>query len=81
MPTVHLSCVGDGAGGHLSQSKKTELFIRSFARVYTSNSICVALDWLFPFFIVTGYVFTDWLYKDWCFLLSHAHAPWLSPYR
>jgi len=47
-----------------SRKAKTELFIRSFARVYTPIVFALALAiTLFPFFIVTEYVFTGWLYK------------------
>lgn len=53
-----------------SRKAKTELFIRSFARVYTPIVFALALAiTLFPFFIVTEYVFTDWLYKALVFLV------------
>lgn len=53
-----------------SRKAKTELFIRSFARIYTPIVFVLALAiTVFPSFIVPGYVFDDWLYRALVFLV------------
>lgn len=53
-----------------SRKAKTELFIRSFARVYTPIVFALALAiTVIPFFIVSDYVFADWLYRALVFLV------------
>jgi Cd2+/Zn2+-exporting ATPase len=53
-----------------SRKAKTELLIRRLAKVYTpivvylAIAICIA-----PYFFVTDYVFTDWLYRALIFLV------------
>lgn len=53
-----------------SRKAKTELLIRKFARVYTPIvfALAVALA-VMPYFFVTDYVFTDWLYRALVFLV------------
>ena len=49
---------------------KTELFIRSFAKVYTPAVVVLAaLLVLLPAFFVSQYVFQDWLYRGLVFLV------------
>ncbi len=49
---------------------KTELFIRSFARVYTPIVVLLAsLLVLSPYFFANPYVFDDWLYRGLVFLV------------
>jgi Cd2+/Zn2+-exporting ATPase len=53
-----------------SRKAKTELFIRSFARVYTPIVFALALAiTVIPSFIVPDYVFADWLYRALVFLV------------
>jgi Cd2+/Zn2+-exporting ATPase len=53
-----------------SRKAKTELFIRSFARVYTPIVFTLALGiTVIPSFIVQDYVFADWLYRALVFLV------------
>lgn len=53
-----------------SRKAKTELFIRSFARVYTPGVVLLAtLLVILPAFFVTPYVFDDWLYRGLVFLV------------
>lgn len=53
-----------------SRKAKTELFIRSFARIYTPIVFALALAiTVIPSFIVPGYVFDDWLYRALVFLV------------
>ncbi|MEN6322822.1 MAG: heavy metal translocating P-type ATPase [Proteiniphilum sp.] len=53
-----------------SRKAKTELFIRSFARVYTPIVFALALAiTVIPFFIVSDYIFADWLYRALVFLV------------
>ncbi|MDD3956821.1 MAG: heavy metal translocating P-type ATPase [Proteiniphilum sp.] len=53
-----------------SRKAKTELFIRSFARVYTPIVFALALAiTVIPSFIVQDYVFADWLYRALVFLV------------
>lgn len=53
-----------------SRKAKTELFIRSFARVYTPIVFALALAiTMIPSFIVPDYVFADWLYRALVFLV------------
>lgn len=53
-----------------SRKAKTELLIRRFARIYTPIVFLLAvLITVVPFFIVTPYVFSDWLYRALVFLV------------
>ncbi len=53
-----------------SRKAKTELFIRSFARVYTPIVFALALAiTVIPSFVVPDYVFADWLYRALVFLV------------
>lgn len=53
-----------------SKKAKTELFIRSFARIYTPAVVFLAaLLIILPFFVVSPYVFEDWLYRGLVFLV------------
>src|SRR5690554_952141 len=53
-----------------SRKSKTELFIRKFARVYTPIVVFLAICLtLLPYFIVSEYVFQDWLYRALVFLV------------
>lgn len=56
---------------HASARKaKTELLIRRFARIYTPLVFFLALSLtLLPYFIVSDYVFADWLYRALVFLV------------
>ncbi|MBU2996700.1 cadmium-translocating P-type ATPase [Cellulophaga baltica] len=53
-----------------ARKSKTELFIRKFARVYTPivTFLAIAVTFL-PYFFVTDYVFSDWLYRALIFLV------------
>ncbi|MGM0459668.1 MAG: heavy metal translocating P-type ATPase [Bacteroidota bacterium] len=53
-----------------SRKAKTELFIRSFAKVYTPAVVFLAaLLVVVPAFFVSGYVFEEWLYRGLVFLV------------
>lgn len=53
-----------------SRKAKTELFIRSFARVYTPVVVLLAaLLVILPSFLVSPYVFDEWLYRGLVFLV------------
>ncbi|MEX0680345.1 MAG: heavy metal translocating P-type ATPase [Balneolales bacterium] len=53
-----------------SRKAKTELFIRSFAKIYTPIVVLLAaLLVAVPFFVVSPYVFQDWLYRGLVFLV------------
>ena len=53
-----------------SRKSKTELFIRKFARIYTPIVVFLAICLtLLPYFIVSEYVFQDWLYRALVFLV------------
>jgi len=53
-----------------SRKAKTELLIRKFARVYTPAVFFLAVAiTVLPYFLVTDYIFTDWLYKALVFLV------------
>jgi Cd2+/Zn2+-exporting ATPase len=53
-----------------SRKAKTELLIRRFARVYTPVVFLSALLLtLLPFFIISDYVFAEWLYRALVFLV------------
>ena len=53
-----------------ARKSKTELFIRKFARIYTPIVVFLAISLTFlPFFFVTDYVFSDWLYRALIFLV------------
>lgn len=56
---------------HASTRKaKTELLIRRFARIYTPAVFFLALGLtVLPYFFVSDYVFTDWLYRALVFLV------------
>ena len=56
---------------HASARKaKTELLIRRFARIYTPLVFFLALTLtILPYFIVSDYVFADWLYRALVFLV------------
>ncbi len=53
-----------------SRKAKTELFIRSFARIYTPVVVLLAsLLVVIPYFFVSPYYFDDWLYRGLVFLV------------
>jgi Cd2+/Zn2+-exporting ATPase len=53
-----------------SRKAKTELLIRRFAKIYTPIVFLMALLIAFiPYFLVTDYVFNDWLYRALIFLV------------
>ncbi len=53
-----------------SRKSKTELFIRKFAKVYTSMVVFSAIPLSFlPYFFVDDYVFETWLYRALIFLV------------
>lgn len=53
-----------------SRKAKTELFIRSFAKVYTPAVVLLAtLLVVIPALFVTPYIFEDWLYRSLVFLV------------
>ena len=53
-----------------SRKAKTELFIRSFARVYTPIVVFLAaMLVIIPAFFATPYIFQDWLYRGLVFLV------------
>lgn len=53
-----------------SRKAKTELLIRRFARIYTPIVFLLALIVTFvPYFFVTDYIFSEWLYKALVFLV------------
>ena len=53
-----------------SRKAKTELLIRRFARIYTPAVFALALMiTIIPFFVVSDYVFSDWLYRALVFLV------------
>lgn len=53
-----------------SRKAKTELFIRKFARIYTPIVVLLAtLLVLIPYFFVSEYSFSDWLYRALIFLV------------
>lgn len=53
-----------------SRKAQTELFIRKFSRIYTPVVVLLALVVLFlPYFFVSTYVFSDWLYRSLIFLV------------
>jgi Cd2+/Zn2+-exporting ATPase len=54
----------------ITRKAPTELFIRKFAKVYTPAVVAVAtLLVVAPFFILSDYVFRDWLYRGLLFLV------------
>lgn len=53
-----------------AQKAPTELFIRKFAKVYTPAVVGMAFAIaILPFFFVSGYLFSDWLYRALIFLV------------
>lgn len=53
-----------------ARKSKTELFIRKFARIYTPIVVFLAIALTFlPYFFVTHYVFSEWLYRALIFLV------------
>ncbi|MDR2918401.1 MAG: cadmium-translocating P-type ATPase [Tannerella sp.] len=53
-----------------SRKAKTELLIRKFARIYTPIVFFLALALtVIPYFIVSDYIFSDWLYRALVFLV------------
>ena len=53
-----------------SRKAKTELLIRKFARIYTPIVFFLALAiTVIPYFVVSNYVFDDWLYRALVFLV------------
>ena len=53
-----------------AQKAPTELFIRKFAKIYTPIVVLLAvLITLLPYFVVSDYVFKDWLYRALVFLV------------
>jgi len=53
-----------------ARKAKTELFIRKFAKIYTPIVFFLAVALvIIPFFIVSNYVFTQWLYRALIFLV------------
>lgn len=52
------------------RKSKTELFIHKFARIYTPIIFGLAvLITIIPYFLVSDYVFTDWIYRALVFLV------------
>lgn len=61
-----LALVQDAA----SRKAKTELLIRRLARIYTPAVFALALMiTIIPFFVVSDYLFSDWLYRALVFLV------------
>ncbi|SEL97725.1 Cd2+/Zn2+-exporting ATPase [bacterium A37T11] len=53
-----------------ARKAKTELFIRHFARIYTPIVFFLAVALVaIPYFVVSDYVFSDWLYRGLVFLV------------
>ena len=53
-----------------ARKSPTQLFISKFAKIYTPIVVFLAVGiCLLPYFFVTDYVFTDWLYKALVFLV------------
>lgn len=53
-----------------SQKAPTELFIRKFAKIYTPIVVFMAIAiCLVPYFVVSTYIFNDWLYRALVFLV------------
>ncbi|MEZ5057108.1 MAG: heavy metal translocating P-type ATPase [Saprospiraceae bacterium] len=53
-----------------SRKSKTELLIRRLAKIYTPIVVYLAIAiCVLPYFFVTDYVFTDWLYRALIFLV------------
>lgn len=53
-----------------SQKAPTELFIRKFAKIYTPIVVLLAVAiCVLPYFFVTDYQFSDWLYRALVFLV------------
>src|SRR5690606_10515206 len=53
-----------------SQKAPTELFIRKFAKIYTPIVVLLAVAICgLPYFFVTDYQFSDWLYRALVFLV------------
>ncbi len=53
-----------------AKKAKTELLIRKFAKIYTPIVFFLAIALMIvPYFFVTNYVFTDWLYRALIFLV------------
>ena len=53
-----------------ARKSKTELFIRKFARVYTTIVVFLAIGLTFlPYLFVENYIFEDWLYRALIFLV------------
>lgn len=53
-----------------AQKAPTELFIRKFAKIYTPIVVMFAVAiTLLPYFFVTDYVFSEWLYRSLIFLV------------
>jgi Zn2+/Cd2+-exporting ATPase len=53
-----------------AQKAPTELFIRKFAKIYTPIVVLLALlIMIIPYFVVSDYVFRDWLYRALVFLV------------
>lgn len=53
-----------------AQKAPTELFIRKFAKIYTPIVVLLAvLIIVIPYFVVSDYVFRDWLYRALVFLV------------
>lgn len=53
-----------------TRKAKTELLIRKFARIYTPIVFGLALALVIvPFLFVSGYIFSDWLYRGLVFLV------------
>ncbi|MFT4565467.1 MAG: Cd2+/Zn2+-exporting ATPase [Saprospiraceae bacterium] len=52
------------------KKSKTELLIRRLAKIYTPIVVYLAISiCILPFFLVTDYVFSDWLYRALVFLV------------
>lgn len=65
-----LSRILDLVQNATTQKAKTELFIRKFAKYYTPVVVLLAAVICFaPYFIVTDYLFRDWLYRSLIFLV------------
>jgi Cd2+/Zn2+-exporting ATPase len=65
-----LSKILDLVQNATAQKAPTELFIRKFAKYYTPVVVALAIViCLAPYFIVSDYVFHDWLYRSLIFLV------------
>ncbi len=65
-----LSKILDLVQNATAQKAPTELFIRKFAKYYTPTVVALAtIICVIPYFIVSDYMFRDWLYRSLIFLV------------